>query len=193
MLINEKKITIKNGMHILLRSANANHAKEICNLRHITSEETHFMVRYPEEVDLNDEQLKKTLESIENDEKDFMITAFLDGRIIGDAGIMKINKYMKCRHRAYFGISILKEYCNQGIGKSMLNLVLKQAMINGFEQVELGVFEDNSAAIHLYEKCGFKQVGILPRAFKLKDGTYRDEIKMVCILKDIRRNRQFIL
>ena len=63
----------------------------------------------------------------------------------------------------------------------MLDIALEQAKKNGFEQVELGVFEDNLRAIHLYKKCGFKKVGIQPRAFKLKDGTYRDEVQMVHI------------
>ena len=41
---------------------------------------------------------------------------------------------------------------------------------------------DNARAIHLYEKVGFERYGIQPRAFKLKDGTYRDEIIMVKML-----------
>ena len=59
---------------------------------------------------------------------------------------------------------------------------IDQARANGFEQLELGVYSDNSRAIHLYEKFGFERYGIQPRAFKLKDGTYRDEIIMVKML-----------
>lgn len=59
---------------------------------------------------------------------------------------------------------------------------MKQAKANGFEQLELGVFEDNTEAIHIYEKFGFQKYGVQPRAFKLKDGTYRDEIIMVKML-----------
>ena len=51
----------------------------------------------------------------------------------------------------------------------------------GSEKVEL-VYSDNARAIHLYEKFGFERYGIHPRAFKLKDGTYRDEIIMVKML-----------
>lgn len=46
----------------------------------------------------------------------------------------------------------------------------------------LTVRSDNARAIHLYEKVGFERYGIQPRAFKLKDGTYRDEIIMVKML-----------
>lgn len=55
-----------------------------------------------------------------------------------------------------------------------MQLAIDQTRANGFEQLELGVYSDNVRAIHLYEKFGFERYGIQPRAFKLKDGTYRD-------------------
>jgi len=64
----------------------------------------------------------------------------------------------------------------------MIEAALRQAKENGFAQVELGVFEDNSRARHLYEKLGFQEQGRTLRAFRLKDGTYRDEIQMVKFL-----------
>ena len=44
--------------------------------------------------------------------------------------------------------------------------------MHGFEQVELGVYSDNDRARHMYKEMGFKEYGMNPRAFKLKDGTY---------------------
>ena len=35
---------------------------------------------------------------------------------------------------------------------------------------------------YLYEKLGFREWGREPHAFKLKDGSYRDEIQMVLFL-----------
>ena len=48
----------------------------------------------------------------------------------------------------------------------------------GYEQIELGVFSDNEKAKALYKKYGFEVWGNTKNAFKLKDGTYRDEIMM---------------
>ena len=47
----------------------------------------------------------------------------------------------------------------------------------------LGVYSDNDRARHMYKKMGFKEYGMNPRAFKLKDGTYRDEIIMANIFE----------
>ena len=80
------------------------------------------------------------------------------------------------------GISVRQEYSGYGLGSLMVDIAVKQAKENGFEQIELGVFSDNNKAIHLYEKFGFEKYGIQPRAFKLKDGTYRDEVIMVKML-----------
>ena len=80
------------------------------------------------------------------------------------------------------GISIQKQYCNLGLGSIMIEIALEQAAKNEFEQLELGVFEDNLRAIHLYEKYGFRRYGIQPKAFKLKEGSYHNEVIMVNIL-----------
>lgn len=65
---------------------------------------------------------------------------FLGWKIIGNVGITKIRSHIKYYHRAYLDSSILKKYCNQGLGKYMVDIALKQAKNNGFEEVELGVF-----------------------------------------------------
>ena len=182
MLIKEKGITLKNGQKIILKSATAADAEGICEHRYRTSGETHFMARYPEEGRLNTEKMQEGLKSLEEDSQAFLVTAYLNGKIIGDAGVTKLRELMKYRHRAYFGMSILAEYCELGLGSAMMETAIMQAKENGFEQIELGVFEDNKKARHLYEKFGFEKYGIHPRAFKLKDGTYRDEIIMVRFL-----------
>ena len=66
-----------------------------------------------------------------------------------------------------------------------MKLALHQAKENGLEQMELGVYADNERAIHLYQKYGFEQCGIWKNAFKLKDGTYRDEILIVKFFKNL--------
>lgn len=181
MIITEKEITLKNGQKIILRSPMESEAKALSGHRYQTSKETYFMSRYPEEMEFQEETLKQRLAATIADEKDFHITAFADGKIVGDAGVLKIRDHIKFRHRGYFGISILEAYCDLGLGSIMLDEAIRIAKENGFEQLELGVFSDNLRAIHVYEKAGFKKVGVWPRAFKLKDGTYRDEVLMALL------------
>ena len=48
--------------------------------------------------------------------------------------------------------------------------------------MELGVYADNDSGIALYQKMGFKEIWRNLKAFKLKDGTYIDEINMIRFL-----------
>lgn len=113
-----------------------------------------------------------------------MLAAFLDGELVGNCGINAMSDHFKMRHRASLGISIKKKAWGLGLGKLLMEKALEQAKENGFTQVELGVFADNDRARYLYRKLGFTEMGCIPKAFCLKDGTYRDEVQMVKFLMD---------
>ena len=179
MLIQSQEIVLSNGVNVEIRSAVASDVESIIEHRKITSSETYYLDRYPEECNFDIEKLRNTLIRMENSPNEFTVTAFVDGKVIGDLGVVAVSPYIKYNHRACMGISVQQQFCNCGIGSIMLETAIEQARENGFEQLELGVFSDNDSAIHLYEKYGFKKFGIQPNAFKLKDGSYRDEIIMV--------------
>ena len=182
MIIPETAVTLKDGTKVILRSPQPRDAAQLNEYLRLTSGETHYMVRYPEECDQTLEAAQKRLQAMEDHERSFMLAAFLDGELVGNCGVNEISDRFKLRHRASLGISIKKKAWGLGLGKLLMEKVLEQAKENGFEQVELGVFEDNSRARHLYEKLGFQEQGRTLRAFRLKDGTYRDEIQMVKFL-----------
>lgn len=182
MVIEKREWKASPDRSITIRSAVALDAESLCRHRYITSGETYFMARYPEECQYDMDQVRKDLTSIEEHPRNFMVTAFDGDQVIGDLGVRQIFSHMKYLHRAYMGISIQKAYCNLGLGRTLLEIAIAQTAQNGFEQLELGTFSDNLRALHLYEKYGFVRYGIQPRAFKLKDGTDRDEVIMVKML-----------
>ena len=179
MLIEAKEIQLKNGQRVTLKSPSGKEAGAL--LEHIrkTSAETHFMSRYPEEISLTQEEEEQFLENILQDADNFMISAFMDGELVGNVSVHCIQDLLKYRHRAGMGISVCKKVWNMGLGTVLVKEALSVAAKTSFEQIELGVFSDNRRALHLYEKVGFQKVGRIPGAFKLKDGTYCDEIQMV--------------
>lgn len=69
-------------------------------------------------------------------------------------------------------IALYQEFCGYGIGKIMMETVLKEAKEIGFEQAELEVISDNQNAITLYEKLGFQKYGTFPDNLKYADGHY---------------------
>ena len=183
MRIKEQTYILPDGQEITIKSASPEDALKVKLHREATSAETHFMAREPEDGQLNLERITDILSGIADSERDFMVNAYIGDELIGDLGVTLIRPHIKYLHRAYLGMSIRQKYTGMGLGSFMMQIALEQAKANGFEQVELGVFSDNDRARHMYKKMGFKEYGMNPRAFKLKDGTYRDEIIMAKIFE----------
>ena len=183
MYIKSKAVKLKNGQTVILRSPDMFDAEQLLEHMKKTSAETYFMSRYPEEITVSVESQSRFLQMIENDSDNFMLAAYIDGRMIGNAAVTRVRDNIKYRHRANFGISLQEEVCSLGLGTIMMQEILEIVKHTAFEQLELTVFADNVRAIRLYEKVGFEQVGIMPRAYKLKDGSYHDEVQMVYKIK----------
>ena len=171
MKIEPRTFTLPSGEVLTVRSLCADDAEALNAFRYAIYSETYFMARYPEEG-ANLEAMRNSLAGCGESPVNFEVGAFAGEK----------RPHIKYRHRAVMGISVRKEYWGCGLGSYLIQLAIDQTRSNGFEQLELGVYSDNSRAIHLYEKVGFESYGIQPRAFKLKDGTYRDEIIMVKML-----------
>lgn len=62
----------------------------------------------------------------------------------------------------------------QGIGKKLLNLFLKEADRNKFEHAFIRVWEENKAALGLYQKMGFELCATMvqPKLLADKSGTF---------------------
>ena len=181
MKIEPRTFTLPNGEVLTVRSLCADDAEALNAFRNVTYSETYFMARYPEEgVSL--EAMGNRLADCGESPVNFEVGAFAGEKLVGEFGVAQVRPHIKYRHRAVMGISVLEEAWGCGLGSFLMQLAVGQAKANGFEQLELGVYSDNTRAIHLYEKFGFERCGTMPHAFKLKDGTYRDEIMMVKML-----------
>jgi RimJ/RimL family protein N-acetyltransferase len=86
------------------------------------------------------------------------------------------------RHAAGLGISIHKEWRNQGLGHRLMAHAVDWARGTGIlTRIELEVFARNEPAIHLYEKFGFLAEGRLRKAF-YKNDEYIDALIMALLL-----------
>lgn len=178
----EKIITLKDGTVCRICSPQKKDAGQILEHMRITSEETHHMLRYPDEIMRSQEEEEQYLEESLNSETDLMIAAFIGDELVGNAGISCAGTCKKVRHRAIFGVSVKKKYWGRGIGWILLEVITEEAKTMGYDQLELDVFSDNKSARALYRKAGFEEWGCIPNAFRLKNGSRYDAILMGKVL-----------
>ncbi len=57
-------------------------------------------------------------------------------------------------------IAILSEYRNKGLGQVLMLYLLKQAKLDGYQQISLSCGLTNANALHLYQKLGFEKIEI---------------------------------
>ena len=180
MIIQPHTLTLKDGRNVILRSPALSDAAACIAFMEQTARETYFLRRYPEEVITDLQREEAFLLAGQEDPMGFILFAFDGEQAVGSVNITSMGNKFKTRHRAGLGISTLQSYWGTGLGPALLQEALERAWALEYEQVELGVFLDNVRASRLYERFGFQPCGAIPRAFRLKDGTYRSEVQMVC-------------
>ena len=53
------------------------------------------------------------------------VIALMEGKIVGTAGIDAVGAFYKLRHRAEFGVNILKEYWGLGVGRALMEACIQ--------------------------------------------------------------------
>ncbi len=180
MIIDPIEFTLKDGRKAVLRSVCDDDIQGMLDYLYVSSGETDFILRYPEECTKYTPKGEKELfDRMNASETDAMLTCIVDGKIAGNCQI-GWSKMIKLKHRANVAIAPIKEFWNLGIGTKMFEELIRIAEANpDIIQMELDFIEGNSRARALYEKMGFRITGVKPDAIRLKDGTLLNEYSMV--------------
>lgn len=130
-----ESIEIKDKLNrtFVLRNAMPDDADELIQFLKVTAKETPYLLREPDEVTITQEQEVSFVNRCLDSERSLMVIAILDGKLVGSCSINPVGDYKKHSHRCEVGIAIYQEFCNCGIGKSMLENVLRAAKKAGFE------------------------------------------------------------
>lgn len=152
-------------MSIVIEKAScADAAAMLAYLRQIGGE-TDNLTFGAEGLPLTAEEEAEHIKQAENSRDEIMLIAKDDGRIVGDAGLSRLPRRMQ--HRGDLGIAVLQAYWNKGVGSLLLDAIIRFARENAFDGIDLQVRSDNTAAIHLYEKFGFRKLGTHESFFKI--------------------------
>ena len=173
-----KTMLLAGGVELLVRNAVASDARALRETVQRTHAETDYLLSYPDEQRVDDEQEARSLEETERSCNEVELVAVVDGRIVGSAGITAVGSRRKVAHRARFGISVLQEYWGMGIGRALMDVSVDCARQAGYAQLELEVVADNERAVSLYRRAGFEEYGRNPRGYRSASVGYQELVYM---------------
>ena len=99
-----------------------------------------------------------------------------NGAVVG-LYILHPNNIGRCGHLCNASYAVKKDLRGQHIGEILVRDCMKTAKTLGFGILQFNaVVKSNKAALALYKKLGFVQLGVIPNGFLMKDGRYEDII-----------------
>ena len=110
-----------------------------------------------------------------------VIVAEDDGPIIGWGSLNQFNPRDAYRHVVDFSIYVERAYRGRGVGKVMLARLIELAREQRYHKMVLSAFPSNSGGMALYERLGFRTVGVYKEQGML-DGRWVDTIVMEKLL-----------
>ena len=171
-------VLLTGGVELLVRNAVASDARALRDVMQCTHAQTDYLLSYPDEQSIDDEQEARSLVETERSDNEVELVAVLDGRIVGSAGVTAVGGRRKVVHRARFGISVLKDYWGLGIGRVLMEASIDCARRVGYTQLELEVVADNERALSLYRRSGFEEYGCNPRGYRSAASGYQELVHM---------------
>ncbi|HYV84124.1 MAG TPA: GNAT family N-acetyltransferase [Pyrinomonadaceae bacterium] len=114
----------------------------------------------------------------ENTDSVYRLVAIIDDGIVGMVDITTFPNRPRRKHVGAIGICVHADWQGKGLGTELMRAIVDLAdnWLN-LTRLELQVYTDNEAAIHLYERFGFEVEGTL-RQHAFRDGRYVDSTMM---------------
>lgn len=186
MIYEAKEFTLKNGLKVVIKTPEISDARNLLDSIINVSATSDYITSLPEDYQPYLDDISKEEAFIEGNRKNpnsYLFAVYHNEQIIGNCFLSFFGN-IKTRHRGTIGIAIVDAYRGMGIGSILFDEMINIARNReGVTQLELGVIKDNARAKRLYTSKGFVKTGDVPRAIRLKDGTYLDEEMMMLMLK----------
>ena len=127
-------------------------------------------IAFPQEETLNDE----SGEAFFSSQSYCGVAVDECGSVVG-LYILHPNNVGRCGHICNASYAVSSSFRGQHIGEKLVTDCIRKAKKIGFEILQFNaVVETNIHARHLYERIGFKQLGVIPKGFRMKDGSFEN-------------------
>jgi RimJ/RimL family protein N-acetyltransferase len=175
-------------MELIYRECTERDAEMLLAYTNKVGGETDFLSFGRDEFLITAERERSFIKRFQNNKKDLMLVATVDGLIVANASI-ESNRINRFSHQGELSVTVLEKYWGMGIGSHLVEMLLSHAKSVGLKSVNLFVRSDNERAISLYKKYGFEKVGTYKSYFYIK-GKYFDADFMQFLLNYFSMNEK---
>lgn len=179
-------VKLKNGEEVVIRRMMPKDAAKLLSLMAVCGGETNYLImdgRGPviNGMPITAEIEARYIEELCSLDNALMLGCFYGDKLIGMADI-RGDQPERLRHCATLGIMIRKDFWGQGIGTTLIKMLIEFANNHPYiEIINLTVYSNNTRAIELYQRLGFERAGKFRRRVKIGED-YFDMLTMLLYL-----------
>jgi ribosomal protein S18 acetylase RimI-like enzyme len=173
-----RELPLADGRRLVIRHGVPDDAEAMLEFFRRTGGESDFVTFGAEGLPRTVEEERAVIARLTGAPNALSIVA-VDGALI--AGSMRFvpGDRPRTRHGGEFGIAVLRDYAGHGVGRALMECLVRWAEASGVvRKLDLRVRADNARAIRLYESFGFRVEGRISRDMLLPDGTFHDALWM---------------
>ena len=104
-----------------------------------------------------------------------LVARSADGRVLAWAALVPVSRRACYAGVAELSIYVAEDARGQGIGRALLEALVRAAEAAGYWTLQAVVFPQNAASVALHERCGFRLVGRRERIAQL-GGRWQDTL-----------------
>ena len=162
--------------NLVFREAEIDDAEEMISYLNIVGGESDNLMHGSEGFKVPVEAVKRRIQASHDADNSIIMIVLAGEKIIARAELDGCSG-ARLHHNARFSISVRKDYWNLKIGTMMMTRIIEHARKMNLRNIELEVVAENKAAIALYHKMGFSDVGIY-KNYWFANNVYSDAILM---------------
>jgi len=161
-----------------IRPARTNDAAALLRVRRAVLAERRFFITQLEEFrDTIDDQIRD-IRALERSTNSLFLIARRGSQLVGLLTV-RGGGLNRMRHTGKLEVMVLSTARGLGVGRALLEAAISWAQAHPeIEKLGLSVFVENTRAVELYRRYGFREEGRRPREFRLEDGRYVDDLLM---------------
>ncbi len=172
-------VALRDGRTVLMRPATVEDAEALLeNVNLVCAEEIYILL---DEVPRDLERERAWIREFDG-QRNALFVAVDGDRIVGQVDCHG-GRVSKERHTGLIGIVIRDGWREVGLGRHLMDRVLRWMRARGFRRANLSVFSTNTRARGLYESFGFEVEGVRKRQYLVR-GQYVDDVIMGLWLGD---------